>query len=350
MKIWKIAFPTGTRPDWESVDWKQSDEDIANILGVTINAVRRRRHIFAPDTIQEIKDHQQKKREEYINFWRTLDWSQSNIDIVNRYTVGLSTVIKYRKIFAPHTVREKNPEPDYSQVNWSQSNKTIGDQIGVSQSTVKRERERRGLPPSTWGNHFNIGSPKHPWELVDWSKSTSEIVFFLIDHMIKKYDLDPSEISPAYYSTLRSQVSTKRSNFSPNTLSPRGPSKKVYNEPLPEIIAETLNWYKIASRPYYLETVIDGKVMAGSDFTLVLDSPNITTSDIDERIKHLQRLSRNVKKFLRNVSSVELRLVDERDNVLNSFDVTEKILGFGDLLNSGVEFATNKELKREIGL
>jgi len=123
-----------------------------------------------------------------------------------------------------------------------------------------------------------------------------------------------------------------------------------------------MNWYKIASRKYYLETIIDGVVRSGSDYTLVLDSNSIQNLDIDGRIKHLQDLFRSYRKpFLRNVDRVEdykilieLRLSDE-DRVLSQVNVTDKVLGFGwhdmiELLNSGIEFATKEELKRDLGL
>lgn len=112
---------------------------------------------------------------------------------------------------------------------------------------------------------------------------------------------------------------------------------------------------------YYLETFVDGKNMMGTDGTLVLESTEIfgdswssVTSRIrqivNERIEHLKRLAHSIKLYLRNASKIELKLVNGRGNILQTFDITKQVTDFGDLLNYGLTPATNTEIEKELGI
>lgn len=235
---------------WRNIDWEhKSNADISNETGFDHFHIQKNRNRFAIDTNYAIR---------LRNLLRNIDWSKSNSEIFNILAktenglkVSMAFIIKYRKILAPQTIQEEHGVIDYSGVDWNKSNKQIGKEVGVSGATVKRERERRGLPPSVWGDPNRIGNPKHDWESVDWTQSTTKIANELVSQMIEKYDLDPSEISPSYYSSLRSQISTQRSHLAPHTMDTRGrhriPGLETSIEPDAIEFASSLNWYKRAS-------------------------------------------------------------------------------------------------------
>jgi hypothetical protein len=119
--------------------------------------------------------------------------------------------------------------------------------------------------------------------------------------------------------------------------------------------------YKIADSRHYLETYVDDKPMMGTDGTLILESTELfgdswssTTAKIrqivEERIEHLKRLAHGVKTHLRNAKKIELKLVNSKGDILNAWDVTNQVVGFGELLNQGISIAKPEDIERDLGI
>jgi hypothetical protein len=77
---------------------------------------------------------------------------------------------------------------------------------------------------------------------------------------------------------------------------------------------------------YYLETFIDGKQMLGTDGTLVLgDSYNNVNKKVSLQVDKLKNLMVNVKKYIKDAKNITIKLTDQSEKVLKTFDVTDKV-------------------------
>jgi hypothetical protein len=76
---------------------------------------------------------------------------------------------------------------------------------------------------------------------------------------------------------------------------------------------------------YFLTTWLDGNQMLGSDGTTVLKNIDNIENDVKNKIEILQRLSHNVKPYIKQAKSVVLKLEQAGvpPKTLKEFDVTK---------------------------
>jgi hypothetical protein len=72
----------------------------------------------------------------------------------------------------------------------------------------------------------------------------------------------------------------------------------------------------------YLETYVDGKQMLGTDGTTILRSGDNTNKAVENHKANLIRLSKQVKTYLKEADSIEIRLVSRDGRVIRKYDIT----------------------------
>jgi hypothetical protein len=79
----------------------------------------------------------------------------------------------------------------------------------------------------------------------------------------------------------------------------------------------------------YIETYVDGKQMLGSDGTRVLQNLNTrsVSTIMDQQIKNITSLSKNVKTYLKDAEKIELRVVTKSGSIVKKLDITSKVQG-----------------------
>jgi FixJ family two-component response regulator len=201
-------FSSGTtqhrKADYSKIDWSLSNTAIAQQLGVTASAVYYQRRLKRPDTLVQKRKIDYTKIDwsltnidlarqfdvspEYISYQRKLrgtytaieksrkvdytkvDWSQTDAAIALLFGVARKSIARQRKKRGIQQVVDKHADDDgrrsdgeevsqfcvtqepasrrrktdYSHVDWSQTNKVLVQQLGVSKSTVTRQRKKVG--------------------------------------------------------------------------------------------------------------------------------------------------------------------------------------------------------------
>jgi hypothetical protein len=89
------------------------------------------------------------------------------------------------------------------------------------------------------------------------------------------------------------------------------------------IIKETINESQIK---YYLETYVNNKQMLGSDGTLVLgDNMNKIDEKVKQQAKRVKSLIK-IKPNIKKAKKITLKLVDNNDKTIKTFDITKDVL------------------------
>lgn len=218
MKIYRLAFPSNPRVDWENVDWSKSSRQIGKEHGISRTYVSIMRQKFAPQTIFKPID------------WSSIDWSKPTARITEEEGVAAEHVSEMRKKYAPETTFKAF---DWPSIDWSKSNHQITQETGVTPTHVSKMRSQ--LAPETLKGFIGEGAN---WSDVNWDSERN------IDIAVRK------RVSP-------SSVHYMRSSLAPDTLD------LERKTPPPIINWESLD-YKNKSTKELAQEVID-KVSAEND-------------------------------------------------------------------------------------
>lgn len=70
--------------------------------------------------------------------WTLVDWSKLTCDLSREYNVTVDTISRYRRRFAPNTLRQRFNRWD--SVDWTKNNRQLAQELGKSYDTVAKKR------------------------------------------------------------------------------------------------------------------------------------------------------------------------------------------------------------------
>lgn len=70
--------------------------------------------------------------------WTLVDWSKLTCDLSREYNVTVDTISRYRRRFAPNTLRQRFNRWD--SVDWAKNNRQLAQELGKSYDTVAKKR------------------------------------------------------------------------------------------------------------------------------------------------------------------------------------------------------------------
>ena len=110
--------------------------------------------------------------------WPNIDWSIPSTEIAYITGADLSTVIRNRRKFAPHTLAPRNVPRNHKwdNVDWNKTDKQISIEVGELPGTVWKARKRIFDPTyDKSGRPTGVHPGDYDWASTDWSKPTSVI-------------------------------------------------------------------------------------------------------------------------------------------------------------------------------
>lgn len=109
-------------------------------------------------------------------FWSTIDWNQTNEDIAKETGLSVYTIAQYRRSFKPPA----SSRIPWDLVDWAKSNAKIAAELKTSTSNVRIHRSRYDLnkipdkplfPPPRWSRNKKWIDPKK----VDWDQTIEKL-------------------------------------------------------------------------------------------------------------------------------------------------------------------------------
>lgn len=101
-----------TRLVVSEIDWKKPTSVIAAETGKGAPFISRLRRRYAPDTIRAFVTHHSKGGRPKLFDFQNVDWSLRNREISKLTGAPPTFVSKYRRIYAPHTLRTYHPKEE----------------------------------------------------------------------------------------------------------------------------------------------------------------------------------------------------------------------------------------------
>lgn len=141
--------------DWTSVDWNRATKEIATELGVGKSTVSRARRRHSPETLglfNNPKNAKEGRGRTRKYDWDSVDWSQSNRQIARQLGASLAYISRMRGELAPGT----GPNIRWSKVDWSLKTGVLADKFQVHRSYVTMMRKKHA--PGSMDSLKGLGS------------------------------------------------------------------------------------------------------------------------------------------------------------------------------------------------
>jgi hypothetical protein len=158
----KMASKDTPNSSLHVIDWGRTDEEIAALIGCSVEAVqcRRRKMRLTANRSRQPESKQPsgergartsapRRRRSVIYDWDSVDWSLPTRVITRRLGCSESIVSRRRRLLGkPSAPRVMSSRYDWDSVDWTRRDVEIAGWLGCSRERVRQVRQARGLPPS----------------------------------------------------------------------------------------------------------------------------------------------------------------------------------------------------------